>query len=98
MAGFGGFRWVWRVDNVLWSGCKIIENKHLLLKIQLQLENTTTTGKHQQELLRCNSNREFFDCDPEYIKSIITVVGSTIDTLKSCYKHISNDELTSRLQ
>ena len=47
---------------------------------------------------RCNSNREFFDCDPEYIKSIITVVGSTIDTLKSCYKHISNDELTSRLE
>ena len=27
-----------------------------------------------------------------------TVVGSTIDTLKSCYKHISNDELTKRLE
>ena len=47
---------------------------------------------------RCNSNREFFDCDPEYIKRIITVVGSTIDTLKSCYKHISNDDLTRRLE
>lgn len=47
---------------------------------------------------RCNSNREFFDCDPEYITSVITILGSTIDTLKSCYKHISNDELVRRLE
>ena len=46
---------------------------------------------------RCNSNREFFDCNINYIKSIVTIVGNTIDTLKSTYHHISNDELIKKL-
>jgi len=46
---------------------------------------------------RCNSNREFFDCNIDYIKSIVAIAGSTIDTLKSTYHHISNDELIKKL-
>jgi len=32
---------------------------------------------------RCNSNREFFECDINYIKNIIKICGNTIDILKS---------------
>ena len=46
---------------------------------------------------RCNSNREFFDCDIEYIKSIVTLLGNTIDTLKSTYQHITKDELINKM-
>jgi phage anti-repressor protein len=46
---------------------------------------------------RCNSNREFFDCDVEYIKLIIKIVGDTMDTLKSTYQHISKEELINKL-
>jgi phage anti-repressor protein len=47
---------------------------------------------------RCNSNREFFDCDINYIKTIVEICGNTIDTLKSTYQHISNDELVEKLK
>jgi prophage antirepressor-like protein len=46
---------------------------------------------------RCNSNREFFDCDINYIKTIIEICGNMIDTLKSSYQHISKDELVKKL-
>jgi hypothetical protein len=41
---------------------------------------------------RCNSGREFFDCDFEYIKKIIEICGNTIDTLKSTYQNIFNSQ------
>jgi prophage antirepressor-like protein len=47
---------------------------------------------------RCNSNREFFDCDIDYIKNVVTVLGCTIDTLKSTYQHISKDDLVIKLR
>ena len=47
---------------------------------------------------RCNSNREFFDCDINYIKTIVEICGSVIDTLKSTYQHISKDELVQKLK
>lgn len=47
---------------------------------------------------RCNGNREFFNCDPEYIKLIVRIVGTTLDTLKSSYKHISSELLIEHLQ
>ena len=47
---------------------------------------------------RMKSNREFFDCDPEYIKQIITISGVFIHTLASSYHTISNDELKQRLE
>jgi prophage antirepressor-like protein len=46
---------------------------------------------------RCNSNREFFDCNLDYIKNVVTIMGHTIDTLKSSYQDISSDELIDQL-
>ena len=46
---------------------------------------------------RCNSNREFFDCDIDYIKRVVNIIGNTIDTLKSSYQNISQDELLDKL-
>jgi prophage antirepressor-like protein len=46
---------------------------------------------------RCNSNREFFDCDIDYIKRVVNIIGNTIDTLKSCYQNITQDELLDKL-
>lgn len=46
---------------------------------------------------RCNSNREFFDCDPEYIMQVVTLAGSAIDTLKSSYQTVKTDELHTKL-
>jgi phage anti-repressor protein len=47
---------------------------------------------------RCNSNREFFNCDIEYIKQTIHICGGMMDTLKSSYQHIANEELYSKLK
>jgi hypothetical protein len=46
---------------------------------------------------RCNSNREFFDCNVDYIKTVVTTVGKTIDTLKSTFHHIPCNELEEKL-
>jgi phage anti-repressor protein len=46
---------------------------------------------------RCNSNREFFDCDVEHIKRVVCAAGSMIDTLKSCYQHISVNEFEKQI-
>jgi prophage antirepressor-like protein len=47
---------------------------------------------------RCNSNREFFDCDLNYIKCIVEICGNVLDTLKSTYQHISKEELLEKLR
>jgi prophage antirepressor-like protein len=47
---------------------------------------------------RCNSNREFFDCDINYIKTIVEICGNVINTLKSTYQHISKDEIVEKLK
>ena len=83
------------------KGLQTGNNREIEVVFDFKTSNSDLLEKNVHYILdryRCNSNREFFDCDPEYIKRIITIVGSTIDTLKSCYKHISNDELTSRLE
>ncbi|KAJ3071208.1 hypothetical protein HK102_006489, partial [Quaeritorhiza haematococci] len=46
---------------------------------------------------RCNSNREFFDCDVEHIQRVVILAGNTIDTLKSMYENISEDEFITRI-
>lgn len=46
---------------------------------------------------RCNSNREFFDCDSEYIKLVVFIVGNTLDTLKSSFQDIKREDLFSKL-
>lgn len=47
---------------------------------------------------RMNSNREFFDCDVEYIKWIIEILNVSIDTMKSTYRTITKEELYNRYQ
>ncbi|NBP04284.1 MAG: hypothetical protein EBU90_30180, partial [Proteobacteria bacterium] len=46
---------------------------------------------------RCNSNREFFDCDIVHIERVVRSAGAMIDTLKSCYQHISRNEFDKKL-
>lgn len=46
---------------------------------------------------RCNSNREFFDCDSEYIKLVVFIVGNTLDTLKSSFQDIKREDLFNKL-
>lgn len=50
------------------------------------------------ERYRCNSNREFFDCDVEFIKTIVEICGKVVDTLKSCYHQISKEEILNKLK
>ena len=49
------------------------------------------------ERYRCNSNREFFDCDVEFIKTVVETVGKVVDTLKSCYQQITREEILAKL-
>ena len=49
------------------------------------------------ERYRCNSNREFFDCDVEFIKTVVETVGKVVDTLKSCYQNISKEQILTKL-
>jgi phage anti-repressor protein len=46
---------------------------------------------------RCNSNREFFDCDVDFIKTVVETIGKVIDTLKSCYQQITREEILAKL-
>ncbi|KAJ3074191.1 hypothetical protein HK102_005857, partial [Quaeritorhiza haematococci] len=46
---------------------------------------------------RQEPKHEFFDCDPEFIKRVISLAGETMDTLKSCYEHITNDALIRKV-
>jgi phage anti-repressor protein len=50
------------------------------------------------ERYRCNSNREFFDCDVEFIKTIVEICGKVVDTLKSCYHQISKEQILNKLK
>lgn len=46
---------------------------------------------------RTNPKREFFNCEYEHIKNVIVILGKTIDTLKSSFQFISNEELYNKL-
>ena len=50
------------------------------------------------ERYRCNNNREFFDCNVDYIIEIVTIIGCIIDTLKSMYQHISIDDIKNKIE
>jgi len=49
------------------------------------------------ERYRCNSNREFFDCDVDFIKTVVETIGKVVDTLKSCYQQITREEILAKL-
>ena len=46
---------------------------------------------------RCNSNREFFSCKKEYIIQTVFTIGTTLNTLKSSFQTISQDDLKEKL-
>ena len=46
---------------------------------------------------RCNSNREFFTCNVEYIKHVINISGAVIDTLKSSFDSTSIDDILLKI-
>ncbi|KAJ3054520.1 hypothetical protein HK102_011499, partial [Quaeritorhiza haematococci] len=46
---------------------------------------------------RQEAKREFFDCDPDFVEMVISLAGEMIDTLKSCYEHISTDALINKI-
>jgi hypothetical protein len=46
---------------------------------------------------RCNSNREFFESNLEYIKLIVFILGNTLDTLRSSFQDIKKEDLFSKL-
>ena len=50
------------------------------------------------ERYRCNNNREFFDCNVEYIIEIVNLVGGVIDSLKSMYEHIPIEDMKKKIE
>ncbi|KAJ3081277.1 hypothetical protein HK102_002466 [Quaeritorhiza haematococci] len=46
---------------------------------------------------RSNAKREFFDCDAEYIKTVVKLTGNFVNTMGSAYQAITEDELLSKL-
>ena len=46
---------------------------------------------------RCNSNREFFDCNVEYIINVIRIAGNVLDTLKSSFETITEEEMFEKM-
>ncbi|KAJ3080034.1 hypothetical protein HK102_003356 [Quaeritorhiza haematococci] len=55
------------------------------------------TAHYILDRYRSNSNREFFDCNVEHIKRVVILAGNTIDTLKSMYESISEDEFITKV-
>jgi hypothetical protein len=47
---------------------------------------------------RCNARRDFYECNLNYIKFIITTCGDLIDILMSTYDNITPNELYTRLK
>jgi prophage antirepressor-like protein len=50
------------------------------------------------ERYRCNNNREFFDCNVDYIIEIVNILGGIIDTLKSTYQHIPIEDMKHKIE
>ncbi|KAJ3079320.1 hypothetical protein HK102_003862 [Quaeritorhiza haematococci] len=46
---------------------------------------------------RLNANREFFDCDPEYIKTVVELRGNFVNTMGSAYQAITRPEIMEKL-
>ena len=46
---------------------------------------------------RCNSNREHFECNLDYIKLVIENAGKLIHTLKSTFQNIAQEEIIEKL-
>lgn len=47
---------------------------------------------------RCNSRREFFDCNIEYIKCVVTWCADMVNTMRSTFEHIPLEEFEERMR
>ncbi|KAJ3077785.1 hypothetical protein HK102_004971 [Quaeritorhiza haematococci] len=45
---------------------------------------------------RSNANREFFDCNPEYIKAVVELTGNFVNTMGSAYQAITRTEILKK--
>ena len=52
---------------------------------------------HILQRYKCNTDREHFRCNISYIKTIINISSIFLDTLKSTYEYITNNELLEKL-
>ena len=75
------------VDNIITLEDYCTSNEILLEKI---VHNVL--GKY-----RCSSGREHFFCNWKYIQLIIRVAGCFLDTLKSTFENITEDELLEKI-
>jgi len=86
------------------KGRKSSSNTLLTDDIQIVFHIKTNCCKLVEEIVhfvlhryRSNSNRELFRCDLNYIKTVIKIVASTVDTLKSSFHTISQEDIFERL-
>ena len=81
----------------LQTGC--VNTIEILFDFQCSNENLLENIVHYiLDRYRCNSNREHFKCDIEYMKMIIEYTGKIIDTCKSTFENIEKEELTNKLK
>ena len=72
--------------------------------IVILFEFKTFNSKMLEEIIhnilnryRCNSSREHFRCNIDYIKNLINIAGTCLNTLKSSYQDISKEELIDKI-
>jgi phage anti-repressor protein len=82
------------------KGLQTANNKEIEVLIDFKTSNPDLLEKTVHYILeryRCNSNREFFDCNVEFIKTVVEISGKVMDTLKSCYQQITKEQILNKL-
>lgn len=83
------------------KGMQTANVNNIVIMLDFECSNADLLEKCVHYILeryRCNNNREFFDCNVEYIIEIVTLIGSVIDTLKSMYEHIPIDDMRRKIE
>ena len=69
------------------KGMQTANVNNIVIMLDFECSNAYLLEKCVHYILdryRCNNNREFFDCNVEYIIEIVNIVGSVIDSLNQC--------------
>jgi prophage antirepressor-like protein len=83
------------------KGMQTANVNNIIIMLDFECSNADLLEKCVHYILeryRCNNNREFFDCNVEYIIEIVNIVGSIIDSLKSMYEHISIEDMKKKIE
>jgi prophage antirepressor-like protein len=83
------------------KGMQTANVNNIVIMLDFECSNADLLEKCVHYILeryRCNNNREFFDCNVEYIIEIVNIVGSVIDSLKSMYEHISIEDMKKKIE